>query len=134
MRKTCGTSSKSRSRAPRPSDATFKQLTQAALQFRDERDWKQFHNAKDLALTLSLEAAEVLEHMQWKNGAELEKYLASHRDEVADELSDVLHVTLLLAEHLKVDLAAAFAKKLVKNAKKYPVQKARGTHRKYTQL
>jgi NTP pyrophosphatase (non-canonical NTP hydrolase) len=113
---------------------TLAELTAHAVRFRDARDWKQFHNAKDLALTLSLEAAEVLEHMQWKNGAELEQYIASAKSELADELADVLHVTLLLAEHLGVDLGGAFANKMKANGKKYPVHKARGTHRKYDKL
>src|SRR3982751_2928180 len=111
-------------------ETTLGSLTQMALQFRDEREWKQFHNFKDLALTLSLESAEVLEHCQWKNGAELEQHLKDNREHVADELADVLHVLLLLAEHLKLDLADAFEKKLHKTAKKYPVHKARGTSKK----
>jgi NTP pyrophosphatase (non-canonical NTP hydrolase) len=113
---------------------TLDVLTASALKFRDAREWKQFHNFKDLALTLSLESAEVLEHCQWKNGAELEKHLKSHRREVADELADVLHVLLLLAEHLRIDLGEAFEQKLGRNAKKYPVAKARGSSRKYTDL
>ena len=112
------------------------ELTRAALRFRDEREWKQFHNFKDLAVTLALEAAEVLEHAQWKTPAELEKHLAGRhtREEVADELADVLHVLLLLAEHGQIDLAEAFRAKLQKTAKKYPVEKARGSAKKYTEL
>src|SRR5688500_17974285 len=106
-------------------DATLAELTAAALKFRDERQWKQFQNFKDLALTLSLEAAEVLEHAEWKSGAELEDHLKKEREKVADELADVLHVILLLAEHQKIDLAAAFMQKLARNAEKYPVDKAR---------
>lgn len=113
---------------------SLSELTRAVLKFRNDRRWKQFHNFKDLALTLSLEAAEVLEHAQWKSGQELERYLKSNREHVADELADVLHVTLLLAEHLKVDLPAAFERKMLKNEKKYPVRKARGTSKKYDQL
>lgn len=113
---------------------TLQELTTRALKFRDEREWKQFHNFKDLAVTLSLEAAEVLEHCQWKNGEELEKHLKAQREHVSDELADVLHVLLLLADHLQIDLADAFVQKLRKNAKKYPVEKARGTSRKYTEL
>jgi len=113
---------------------TLNDLTTAALKFRDEREWKQFHNFKDLAVTLSLEAAEVLEHCQWKNGRELEQHLKDQREHVSDELADVLHVLLLLAEHLDLDLADAFDKKLHKTAKKYPVHKARGTSKKYTDL
>lgn len=113
---------------------TLTALTAAALKFRDEREWKQFHNFKDLAVTLCLEAAEVLEHAQWKNATELEAHLRRSKEAVGDELADVLHVLLLLAEHAKVDLAEAFAHKLVKTAKKYPVEKARGSARKYDQL
>jgi NTP pyrophosphatase (non-canonical NTP hydrolase) len=116
------------------SDDSLRALTQAALKFRDEREWKQFHNFKDLAVTLSLEAAEVLEHAQWKNAKELEKHLAEQKEHVADELADVLHVLLLLAEHARIDLAEAFAHKLKKTAKKYPVEKARGSAKKYTEL
>ena len=111
-------------------------MTRAALRFRDEREWKQFHNFKDLAITLALESAEVLEHAQWRTTRELEQQFADprQREHVADELADVLHVLLLLAEHGKIDLAEAFAAKLKKTAKKYPVEKARGSAKKYDQL
>jgi NTP pyrophosphatase (non-canonical NTP hydrolase) len=115
-------------------DATLRALTAACLKFRDARDWKQFHNAKDLAITLALEAAEVLEHVQWWNGRELERHLKQQHEHVADELADVLNVLLLLAEHLGIDLADAFEKKMRKNEKKYPVEKSRGSAKKYTQL
>ena len=116
------------------SKATLDELTQAALNFRDERHWKQFHNFKDLALTLCLEAAEVLEHAQWKNGKELESHLKTRRGKVADELADVLHVVLLLAEHEGIDLGEAFKEKLARNAEKYPVHKSKGSAKKYTEL
>ena len=111
-------------------------LTAAALEFRDAREWKQFHNFKDLAVTLALESAEVLEHAQWKTPGEMEKHLADPRtrEAVADELADVLHVLLLLAEHGRIDLAEAFREKLKKTAKKYPVEKARGSAKKYDVL
>ena len=114
--------------------ATLSELTSQCLKFRDAREWRQFHNAKDLAITLSLEAAEVLEHVQWRNGRELEKHLKEQHEHVADELADVLNVLLLLAEHLKIDLVEAFERKMLKNAKKYPVEKARGSAKKYTHL
>ena len=119
---------------PTRDERTIEQLTQIALRFRDERHWKQFHNPKDLALTLALEAAEVLEHVQWRNAKELEAHLRERKSDVADELADVLHVILLLAEHLDIDLADAFVKKMAKNAKKYPVEKSKGSARKYTEL
>lgn len=121
--------SKSRQR-----DDSLRVLTESALAFRDEREWKQFHNFKDLAVTLSLEAAEVLEHAQWKTAKELEQYLRTHREHVGDELADVLHVLLLVAEHCGIDLAEAFEHKMKKNRAKYPVEKARGSAKKYTEL
>jgi NTP pyrophosphatase (non-canonical NTP hydrolase) len=113
---------------------TLKQLTDAALAFRDERDWKQFHNPKDLAIALSLEAAEVLELMQWKAGQELADHIEKKKGDLADELSDVLHAVLLLAADHDIDLGDAFLKKLEKNRKKYPVHKAHGQAKKYTEL
>ena len=115
-------------------DDTLRALLKSALKFRDEREWKQFHTFKDLAITLSLEAAEVLEHAQWKTEAQLEKYLKTHREHVADELADVLHVLLLAAEHAKIDLAKAFAAKMKKNRAKNPVEKSRGSAKKYHEL
>ncbi len=113
---------------------TLLELTELALRFRDQRQWKQFHNAKDLAITLALETAEVLEHVQWRSGEELQQHLREKHAEMADELADVLHVVLLLAEHLQIDLAAAFEKKMADNERKYPVDKARGSAKKYTEL
>jgi dCTP diphosphatase len=116
------------------SSATLQHLTQLAVAFRDQRDWKQFHNPKDIALSLTLEAAEVLEHMQWRNGPQLEAHLATKREELGDELSDVLYWVLVLAHDQGIDLGTAFAKKLEKSAVKYPVAKARGKFNKYTEL
>lgn len=83
-------------------------LTESIVRFREARDWKQFHNPKDMALSLSLEVGEIFELMQWKNGAELDAALLKEKEELADELSDVLYWTLLLAHDLEVDLAKAF--------------------------
>lgn len=116
------------------SDCTIERLTRLLLQFRDERDWKQFHNPKDQALSLCLEAAELLEIMQWRNGAELEKHLAGNRDRVGEELADVLGWVLLLAHDLQIDLSAAVERKIQLNREKYPIEKAKGVATKYTDL
>ena len=113
---------------------TLDELMTRVLKFRDERDWKQFHDPKDLALTLVLETAEVLEHMQWRNGRELRDHLSKRSKEVGHELADVLHVLILLAEDVGVDLASAFQEKMRLNERKYPVHKARGSAKKYTEL
>ena len=115
-------------------DNSLQALMSEVLKFRDAREWKQFHTFKDLAVTLCLEAAEVLEHSQWKSEAELVRYLKTHRDRVGDELADVLHVTLLLAEHCGIDLGEAFARKMHQNRRKDPVRKARGSAKKYNEL
>src|SRR5688572_3356653 len=113
---------------------TLDELMQMVKKFRDARDWRQFHNPKDLALTLVLEATEVLEHMQWRNGNELRDHLKKRHSEVSDELADVLHMVLLLADDLNVDLGKAFVEKMKENRRKYPVHKAKGSAKKYTEL
>jgi len=112
----------------------LERLTAAVLQFRDERDWKQFHNPKDVALSLLLEAGEVLEIFQWKDAAGVAEVAQARRDDLADELADVLCYTLLMAHDLGIDLSAALAAKLRKNAEKYPVDQARGSSSKYSAL
>jgi dCTP diphosphatase len=109
-------------------------LQKKIIEFRDKRDWKQFHNPKDLAISLSLEASEFLEHFQWKNSDEIEKHLLKHKEDVSDELADVLNYVLIIANDLDIDLIQASLKKLAKNSKKYDVDKARGNHKKYTEL
>jgi NTP pyrophosphatase (non-canonical NTP hydrolase) len=102
--------------------------------FRDARDWKQFHGFKEMFISLQLEASELLEHAQWRTGAELEEHIRSHKESVADELSDILYWVLLIAKDLDVDLAASFGEKLRKNGLKYPVEKSRGSFRKYDEI
>lgn len=109
-------------------------LLKKIIAFRDKRDWKQFHNPKDVALSLVLEAAEVMEHFQWKSKEEIEKYLQKHRLEVAEELADVLYWVLLMSHDLDIDVLQALEKKMKKNEKKYPVRKAKGKYTKYTKL
>jgi dCTP diphosphatase len=117
-----------------PAEA-FKQLTGGLLKFRSERDWAQFHNPKDQALSLCLEASELMELMQWRNGQELLHHLKKPdiREQLGDELADVLGWVLLIAHDQNIDLAAAFDRKLAKNHAKYPIHKARGKADKYTE-
>lgn len=106
-------------------------LQQKIINFRDERDWKQFHNPKDMALSLVLEASELVEHFQWKNHQEIITHLETHKEDIADELADVLYWILLMAHDFDIDLAEASISKLKKNAIKYPIEKVKGSHRKY---
>lgn len=114
--------------------ATLEALIRRVVLFRDARDWKQFHTPKDMALSLVLEAAEVLENFQWKNGAALEEHLKRSKTALGHELSDVLYWVLLMAHDLAIDLGAAFEDKLRINEEKYPVEQARGRSDKYTEL
>lgn len=102
--------------------------------FCEERDWDQFHNPKDMALSLALEAAEVLEHFQWKSPEEMEKYVKTHKAEIAEELVDTYYWVLRMCDRFHIDLPAAFDAKMKKNAVKYPAGKSKGRYTKYNQL
>ncbi len=102
--------------------------------FVDDRDWDQFHNPKDLSISLALEAAEVMEHFQWKSDEEMIQHAVKHKADVGEELADVFYWVLLLANKLDVDITDAFQKKMHKNEAKYPITKAKGNHKKYTEL
>ena len=101
------------------------------IQFRDDRDWKQFHTPKDLAISMNLEAAELLELFQW-SGADLE--CAEKREKLREELADVLSYCILMADVCGFDLDEIMNEKVSKNEAKYPVEKARGNAAKYTEL
>ena len=114
----------------------FSALTAAILEFRDARDWRQFHSLRSLIVSLNLEAAELLELTQWKSDAEIEALPAeaASREALRDECADVLLYLLLIADAAGIDLAAAARAKLAKNAEKYPVDKAFGSRAKYSEL
>lgn len=109
----------------------FEEICRQAARFRDERDWGQFHNPKDLAISCALEAAELLETFQWSGG---DLVCADKLEEQTDELADVMLYCLLLADRLGIDPLDAMERKLEKNRAKYPVEKAFGRSAKYTEL
>lgn len=112
-----------------PSDPSDLQaLTAELVAFRDARDWAQFHNAKDLALALSIEAAEVNELFLWKNADEVDS------EKLRQELADVFAYALLLAHRHGFDVAQIIRQKMKLNAEKYPVEKAKGNAKKYDEL
>jgi NTP pyrophosphatase (non-canonical NTP hydrolase) len=113
-------------------ESNLNKLREMVVEFRDIRDWKQFHNPKDMAISLALEAAEVMEHFQWKNTDEFKNHLEKNREDFEDEIADVLYWVLLMANDLEIDLGEAFMRKLKKNGEKYPVEKAKGRRDKYT--
>ncbi|MGZ6005230.1 MAG: MazG-like family protein [Candidatus Saccharimonadales bacterium] len=112
----------------------FSDFQKRVVAFRDARDWKQFHNPKDLAISLSLEASEFLEHFQWKNPDEIKIHLNVKGEEVSEELMDVLYWVLLIANDLEIDIEKEFGKKMTINDNKYPINKSKGSHAKYTEL
>ena len=112
----------------------IKKLQKLIIGFRDQRDWKQFHNPKDVALSLVLEASELMEHFQWKSMKEVEVYVKRNKDEIGDELADVLYWVLLMGHDLKINLTRALQKKILKNEQKYPVKKSKGKAAKYDKL
>lgn len=101
------------------------------LKFRDDRDWKQFHNPKDLAISLSLEASELLEVFQW-SGADI--ICEDKKDKIAEELADVVNYCVLMADVCNLDLDEIVQKKIAVNNEKYPVNKAKGKSDKYSEL
>ena len=100
----------------------------ALLKFRDERNWKQFHNPKDLAIAIQLEASELLEEYLWKTSEE------GNGDKIKDELADVISYILLFAKHYEIDLEEIILEKIEKNKLKYPVEKSKGNAKKYNEL
>lgn len=104
------------------------ELTKALIKFRDERDWEQFHNPKDLAIAINIEASELLEQFLWKDAEE------ANMEKVKEELADILAFCLLLAHKYGLDVKQIVLDKIQSNAAKYPVDKAKGTAKKYTEL
>jgi NTP pyrophosphatase (non-canonical NTP hydrolase) len=105
------------------------------LDFRRERDWEQFHTPKDLAISIVLEAAELLEEFQWKNEAEVKRHLAEDGlPRVREEIADIAIYIAILSHDLGIDLLGEMEKKIRKNEGKYPVEKSRGSAKKYDKL
>ena len=105
-------------------------LTEKIKKFRDDRDWHKYHKPKELAISVCIEAAELLEKFQWerKNTPE---YIESHKKEIGEELADVMIYLILLADELDLDVKKVVEEKLVHNEKKYPIEKFKGSDKKY---
>jgi NTP pyrophosphatase (non-canonical NTP hydrolase) len=116
-----------------PAAPTLEQLAARLAEFARERDWDQFHSPKNLAMALSGEAGELLEHFQWLTEEQSRTLPPEVKDAVALEMADVLLYLVRLADRLQVDLAAAADRKIVLNAARYPVEQFRGSARKYTE-
>lgn len=108
-----------------------KETVNEVLKFRDDRDWKQFHDPKDLAISISLEASELLEIFQWSRD---DVYCIDKIDKIKEELADVVNYCILMADACDLDLDKIITDKIKLNATKYPIDKAKGTSTKYNEL
>ena len=106
----------------------IKEITEALIKFRNERDWEQFHNPKDLAVALNIEAGELLELFLWKNASE------ANEEKIKEELADVFAFAFLLAERCNFNVKEIVLEKIKRNAEKYPIERSKGTARKYNEL
>ena len=113
-------------------DTTLSEIKEAVLAFVRERDWERFHSPKNLSMALAAEAGELLEHFLWDSPEASHK--RAHEEEVADELADIIIYAIEFANISGIDLTTAIRTKMDKNARKYPVEKARGNARKYTEF
>ena len=118
------------------STTTIADLKVLVKKFCEDRDWDQYHNPKELSIGIITEASELLEHFRFKSDTEMEIMLkdVKKRDEIGEEMADTLYFLLRLAQKYDMDLASAFKKKMEKNKLRYPVEKAKGSNKKYTEL
>ncbi len=113
--------------------ADLKDLTNKIIAFTNDRDWKQFHSHKNLLLSATIELGELMEHFQFNEGEKLEQYIKEHKEDISDEFADVCYYLFELAHNLDIDLSHAIESKLVKSGIKYPVEKCKGSNKKYTE-
>ena len=114
--------------------ATFEELTAEIRAFRDARDWLQFHQPKELAVAISAEAGELLQHFVWQNADQSGQRVQERRAEIENEIADVAILLFELADNCDIDLAQAMRAKLARNEARYPVAKAKGSNKKYNEL
>ncbi|OGF31150.1 nucleotide pyrophosphohydrolase [Candidatus Falkowbacteria bacterium RIFOXYB2_FULL_35_7] len=117
-------------------NTNIQELKQKVKDFCDERDWDQYHNAKELAIGIVTEASELLDHFRFKSESEIDAMLKEpiKREQISDEIADTFYFVLRLAQRYNIDLTTELDKKLQKNKEKYPIDKAKGSNRKYTEF
>jgi len=115
---------------------TIANLKEILLKFRNARQWEQFHTPKNLANAISIESSELMEHFLWKTDDEIEQSLkeVKFREEVEDELADIVNFCLNFANRTHIDIASVVKRKMAKNEERYPVEKSKGNARKHTEL
>jgi dCTP diphosphatase len=115
-------------------ETTIAALTAEIRDFRDRRDWMQFHDPKELAVAIAAEAGELLQHFVWQNREQSERRVVERRAEIESEMADVAILLFELADNCGTDLASAIRAKLARNEERYPVDKAKGSNAKYDEL
>lgn len=113
---------------------SIESLTAEILAFRDARDWRQFHNPKELAIAITAEAGELLQHFVWQSPEQSDQRVADRRDDLASEMADIAILLFELADNCNVSLPEAIRAKLARNEMRYPVDKAKGSNKKYNEL
>ena len=118
------------------SQTSLQQIKDVIRKYCEARDWDQYHNPKDLAIGIITESSELLEHFRFKSNSEMEQMFTNEekRTQIGEEMADVLYFLLRLAQMYNVDLATEFSKKMAKNELKYPVEKAKGSNKKYNEF
>jgi dCTP diphosphatase len=122
-----------RASSPLMSDS-ISELTAQIQTFVDARDWRKFHNAKDLAVAISAEAGELMQHFVWQQDDQIERRLENHREEIASEIADVAILLFEFADNLGMNLGEVMQAKIARNDVRYPVEKSRGNNLKYSEL
>ena len=117
-------------------ETNIHELKEKIQKFCEDRDWDQFHSAKELTIALIIETAELLEHFRWKSEKEVKEMFENKakREDIEDEMADVLYFLIRLAQRYNIDLSEVLDRKMNKNEQKYPVEKARGSNKKYNEL
>jgi len=113
---------------------SISELTSQIQEFVDARDWRQFHNAKDLAVAISAEAGELMQHFVWQQDSQIERRLEDHREEIGSEIADVAILLFEFADNLGFKLGDVMQEKIARNDVRYPVDKSRGNNLKYSEL
>lgn len=117
-----------------PMSDSISELTAQIQTFVDARDWRKFHNAKDLAVAISAEAGELMQHFVWQQDDQIERRLENHREEIASEIADVAILLFEFADNLGMNLGEVMQAKIARNDVRYPVEKSRGNNLKYSEL
>jgi len=118
----------------RNKDFKLEEIIGKVIEFRNKRNWKKFHNPKNLAISISIEANELLEHFQWKDLKDSKEYAEKNKDKISSEIADIIIYLLYLCHDLNINLVDSINKKLKENNSKYPVSKSKGKSLKYNQL